>query len=118
MGYQPERLFYWFPRALAIFFAFFVSIFALDAFSQERTLAENLIAYTIHMIPTAIVLGMLYVAWRWELPGAVLFASLGLLYWIVFPHSVWEIALPPVLIGAMFLIHWLWEPHNTASHIL
>lgn len=121
MSYQSERLFYWTPRALAIFFAFFISIFALDAFTQERSLAENLIAYAMHLVPSAIIVAVLYVAWKWELPGAVLFAALGLVYWIVIPHSVWEIAVPPVLIGAMFLIHWLTErddPETPAGHFL
>ncbi|MBI4902316.1 MAG: hypothetical protein HY820_01695 [Acidobacteria bacterium] len=118
MSHQSERLFYWTPRAFAILFALFVSVFALDAFSQERSIAENLVAFVMHMIPTAIVAGVLYVAWRWELPGAVLFALLGLLYWSVFPHAAWVIAWPPVLIGAMFLIHWLTEPHGAETHVV
>jgi hypothetical protein len=64
----------------------------------------------IHLIPTAIVLIVLAVSWRWEWIGGIAYVALGILYmvmaWRRFPLGVYfMIAGPLVLTGILFLIN-------------
>jgi hypothetical protein len=69
----------------------------------------------IHLIPTALILIALTVAWRWEWIGALLFFALGAWYlvmaWGKFPWLTYLlVAGPAFLIGALFLVNWLLRP--------
>ncbi len=64
------RLLHWMPRVLCIAAILFVSMFALDS--------TRLVELAVHLIPTAVLLGVLVIAWRWPLPGGLLFTLLGL----------------------------------------
>jgi hypothetical protein len=111
MSPAARRWLYWTPRALTLLFAVFISIFALDVFNEHYRLPQLLVALGMHLVPTALVLAALAVAWRWEWVGAVLFLGLGALY-IVTMHSRahWDwylvIAGPLFLVGALFLFGW------------
>lgn len=91
---------FWTPRLLAIAFAVFLALFALDSTRPAELL--------VHLIPSLLVLAILAIAWKREWVGAVLFIALGLSYvvwtWGRFPPSTYfAIAGPLVLIGALFL---------------
>ena len=106
-----RRLLFWTPRVLGIAFALFISIFALDVFSGHQSLPQLLIALGMHLIPTALIVVTLIVAWRWEWVGAVLFFGLGVLYIVtVGGHAPWDwylfIAGPAFLVGLLFLLNW------------
>jgi glucose-6-phosphate-specific signal transduction histidine kinase len=95
-------------------YALFISIFALDAFSPNRRLAENLLALAMHLRPTAVVLVVLALAWRWAWVGAVIYAGLGILYLVMFGGRFhWSayvmIAGPLFLTGALFLLSWMYR---------
>jgi hypothetical protein len=112
----------WTPRVLCILYAVFISLFALDAFSPNRRLAENLLALAMHLIPTAVVLIVLAVAWRWAWVGAVVYAGLGILYLVMFRGRFdWSayamIAGPLFLTGALFLISWTYRREIAAGPI-
>ena len=112
----------WTPRVLCILYAVFISLFALDAFSPNRRLAENLLALAMHLIPTAVVLIVLAVAWRWAWVGAVVYAGLGILYLVMFRGRFdWAayamIAGPLFLTGALFLISWTYRREIAAGPI-
>jgi hypothetical protein len=103
-----KRLLYWSPRILGIIFAAFISLFTLDVFGEGYSAAQTISALAMHLIPTAIILVMLVIAWRWERLGALLFlllavgyiASLqGRFHWSVYV----VIAGPLLLIGGLFL---------------
>ena len=113
-GRKPaHQLLYWAPRALCIVFALFISLFALDVFTEGRGFWNTLLALLMHLIPTFLILVVLAVSWRREFIAGILFPLLGVLY-IVWawnkPFGVWSTLLlmagPLVLTGALFLLNW------------
>ena len=106
-----RRLLFWTPRVLTILFAVFVSAFALDVFGEHYGPGQLLVALGMHLIPTALIVAALLVAWRWEWVGAVLFFGLGAAYIVtVHGRASWDwylfIAGPAFLIGLLFLLNW------------
>lgn len=97
----------WSARGLGILFALFLSLFALDVFTEYTDAADIAKALMIHLIPTFLVLVVLILAWRWELIGAITFTILGMAYIVTslgqFPFSTYLlIAGPPIVIGMLF----------------
>jgi ABC-type enterochelin transport system permease subunit len=111
MSPAARRWIFWTPRVLTILFAAFISIFALDVFGEHYSPGQLLIALGMHLIPTALIVVALLIAWRWAWVGAVLFFGLGVLY-IVTMHgrARWDwyllIAGPLFLVGLLFLLNW------------
>jgi hypothetical protein len=115
------RVLFWTPRVLGIAFAIFLSMFALDVFSEGYSFWQTLGALMIHLVPTAIIVAVLVVAWRWEWIGAVLFAAAALFYLVTtLKHPDWILAIsgPLFLIAALFLVNWFKraELHGTHRH--
>ncbi|MGO8790807.1 MAG: hypothetical protein ACLQVL_25970 [Terriglobia bacterium] len=106
-----RRALFWIPRATCIAFAIFLSLFALDVFSEGYGFWKTLLALLIHLVPVYIVVAVLAIAWRWEWIGAAGFAGLGVWYaqdnWR--RHADWVVTLagPLLLIAALFLVNWL-----------
>lgn len=108
---------YWSPRILTILFILFVSLFALDSFSSEKTIAENIAAFFIHLVPSFFLILLLLVAWRYDWIGTIAFAALGILYiaksWDRFPFITYlTISGPLFLISILFLISWIKRNHT------
>jgi uncharacterized membrane protein len=109
---RPTRLLlYWSPRVLGIAFALFLSLFALDVFNEHLGFLKTILALSIHLIPTAIIVAVLAVSWRWEWVGGILFIAVGILYLSnprVWHHPDWiaVISGPLFLVGALFLFGW------------
>jgi hypothetical protein len=106
MNQRTRRLLFWAPRVLSILFAIFVSLFALDVFSEGYGTLETLLALAIHLIPTIVIVMALIVAWRWEGLGAILFAALAVLYLGISSGGSWVISGPLFLIGLLFGLNW------------
>ena len=70
---------FWAPRVLTILLAAFLSLFALDVFTDETGIWEELLAMVIHLAPVYLVVVALVIAWKWEWVGAVVF--IGLCMW-------------------------------------
>jgi hypothetical protein len=105
-----NRLLFWSPRVLCITFALFVSLFALDVFSEGLGVMKTLLALSIHLIPTAFIVVVLAVSWRWEWVGGILFVAIAILYMIgARHHPSWVVLIsgPLFLVGALFLLNWL-----------
>jgi hypothetical protein len=112
-----KRLLFWTPRALAIVFIAFLSLFALDVFGEGYGFWQTLLALVIHLIPTWILIALLILAWRWEWIGAVSYAAAGILYIATvlsrpLPAAVklnWALTIagPALIIAALFLFNWL-----------
>ena len=80
--------FHWLPRIICILAIAFVSIFAADAFESGNSAWQQLLAFLIHLIPTFILLGFLYVSWKWEFAGGILFTAIGIIMTpIIFIHN-------------------------------
>ena len=112
------KTWYWLPRILCILAIAFVSLFALDAFSSELSLWQQIGAFLMHLIPSFILLALLILAWKKELIGGIIFMLLGLgLSPVVFSHNyrmnhsifmslgiILTITIPFVIVGLLFLI--------------
>ena len=114
MNTSVKRVLFWTPRVLCILFAMFLSLFALDVFSEGYGFWETILALLIHLVPVYIVVIVLVIAWRWEWVGAILFIALALFYlvwsWGRFHWSAYlGISGPLFLIGALFLINWVYR---------
>jgi hypothetical protein len=112
MNQGTKRLLYWTPRILCLLFAAFLSIFALDVFSEDYSFWETVVALIMHLVPTFVVLIVLAISWRWEWVGAVIFSTLGVLYivmaWGRFPLSVYFVISGPLFVVAgLFLANWI-----------
>lgn len=103
-------------RILVILFAVFISLFALDVFEEGVPLGQIVVALLIHLIPTYVILIILWASWKRPLIGGILFMLLGLFY-ILSAHNqaflaYLLIAGPPFLIGLLFLIGYLLDKRN------
>ena len=120
MSHPRNQFLFWSPRILAILFAVFISIFALDVFEEANGFWPTALALVIHLTPTAMVLLVLAAAWRWERMGAVLFAAMAGLYaYQVLPmHLSWAAAIsgPLLAIAALFLADWFAERPPRVAH--
>ncbi len=104
------RILLWTPRVLGIAFAVFLSLFALDAFQETQTFWQALPAFLIHLIPSAIIVAVLALAWRWEWIGAVLFFAAGMIYLMAaWRHISWVLGIsgPLFLLAVLFLVCWI-----------
>ena len=105
-----RRLLFWSPRVLCIAFALFLSLFALDVFNEGLGLWKTILALSIHLIPTAFVVLVLALSWRWGWVGGILYIAAGILYLIEAQHHPdWVVVIsgPLFLVGALFLLNWL-----------
>ena len=118
MSSFSNRMLFWVPRTLSMLFIAFISMFALDVFSENLGFWKTLLALTIHLIPSLVLIGALAAAWRWEWIGAVMYAAAGTLYVVmVLPagllspsiklQRIATIALPAFVIAGLFLANWL-----------
>jgi prolipoprotein diacylglyceryltransferase len=94
-------------------------MFALDAFSPELTIWQQIGGFLIHLIPSYILLAMLIVAWKWEYSGGVTFTITGMAFCVAvfllnhyrnhfsIPQSLVNaliIAFPFVIVGVLFIV--------------
>jgi hypothetical protein len=119
MTQLSKQALFWTPRALAILFIAFLSLFALDVFDGHLGFWQTALALTMHLIPSFVLIAALVLAWRWEWIGAALYGAAGLLYvwWVVsmsrpVPPAmrlIWilTIAGPAFAIAGLFLANWL-----------
>ena len=112
MKRRAGQLLFWAPRIICLLFAVWLSVFALDVFGEGYGFWETMLTLMMHLIPTALVLIILAVAWRWEWVGAVLFGALAVFYvvwlWGRMPLVTYvEISGPLALIGVLFLFNWI-----------
>jgi hypothetical protein len=108
MAGMKEKMLYWIPRVLMILAILFMMMFSLDVFGGGEPLFRQLLAFLMHNIPAFILIGILLVAWKWEMAGGVLFIIAALAGSILFrafsgnPGAL--IVLTPFLIGGLFFI--------------
>ncbi len=112
MTHSARRSLLWTPRILSILFALFLGVFALDVFGEDRSAWGTLAALTMHLIPSAIVLAVLALSWRWEWIGGIAFLLLGAGYILMawgrgFDWTAYlAISGPLFLVGILFLVNW------------
>jgi len=117
-----RRILYWSPRVLCIVFAAFVSLFALDVFSEGAGFWGTAGSLFMHLLPTFFIVGVLVLSWRREGVGGIVFIALGVAYvilaWGRFTIGTYAIMSGPlVLAGALFLFNWYQKAKSrSASH--
>ena len=109
MNTRTKRVVFWAPRVLCILFAMFLSVFALDVFSESYGFGETILALLIHLVPTFIVVISLVIAWRWEWVGAILFIAVALFFLVSSGGESWAISGPLFLVGVLFLFNWIYR---------
>ncbi len=72
------KIIHWMPRILCILAILFISMFALDSFNNELSLWQKIAEFSMHLIPSFVVIVLLIVAWKWELPGGILMIVLAI----------------------------------------
>jgi len=90
----------------------------LDVFSMHFGLWRTLMALLIHLIPTAAIIVILMLSWRWEWIGGLVFINAGIVYIIMTPsHPTWwlPIAGPLFLISVLFFVGWFYRKEIKAK---
>lgn len=119
---RRANLLYWSPRIICILFACFISLFALDVFSEGHGLWETVLALLMHLVPTAVLILVLVVAWRWEWVGGLFFAALGVLYMVwargrFHPSAYVTISGPLFLMSCLFFLNWWYREEIRARRL-
>jgi len=73
----------WVPRACALCFAAFLALFALDVLGTGLGFWASLGVIALHLVPTAVVLAVLALAWRHEVAGSIAYLALAAGYLIM-----------------------------------
>lgn len=123
------KIFRWTARIMSILAILFISMFAFDSF-EFPTLKEQLIAFFMHLIPSYILAGILYVAWRWENIGGTIYILIAssVTPWL-FKHNyamnhsivitleiITMITFPFFLSGTFFLISYFLNKKQSEIH--
>lgn len=127
---KSTGLFHWIPRTICILAILFVSMFALDSFAPGLTVWQQIGGFLIHLIPSYILIGLLIIAWKWELVGGIIYTIAGLAFCIflfLVNHSrnhtaalqsfviALLIAFPFVIAGILFIISYYRGKKNHSS---
>ena len=113
-----KRTLFWMPRVLSIALIAFMSTFALDVFGEGLGFWGTLLALTMHLVPSFVLIAALVLAWRWEWIGTVFYGAAATLYVVLLIPRPWPspgikmvwllmLAAPALAIAAMFLANWL-----------
>ncbi|HJX50145.1 MAG TPA: hypothetical protein VJ438_01650 [Candidatus Nanoarchaeia archaeon] len=112
---KVSKFIYWTPRILSIIFILFLAMFSLDIFDGNYGFWGTILGLFMHNIPVLILIGVLIVAWKYEVVGGIAFILGGLLYIAILLISGFEwymllwilqISGMAFLIGILFLINW------------
>ena len=115
------RILHWMPRIICIIAILFISKFSMNAFESYLTIWQQVLLLLVHLIPAILLVGLLIIAWKWELLGGILFTLIGLgLAPVIYQHNfnmdqsmgmslgfVMIIALPLVIIGILFILSFI-----------
>ena len=66
--------------SLGVLYAVTLLIFAADVFNHEQNITQTFYDLLLHLIPTAVVLFIVVVAFNRPLIGTIIFLVLGLMY--------------------------------------
>lgn len=98
----------WFPRVLALVFAAFLGLFALDAEEAGASGWHLLGHILIHLVPSAVVLATLWLAWHRRIIGGLVFMVLGMVFTVHFgtwraAGLFWMFSMPLFVAGVAFI---------------
>jgi hypothetical protein len=99
----------WAPRVVGIGLAVFLALFAADIFMEDRGILGTLVAIMMHLVPSIVVLALVFVGWKHEGLAAVGFVALAILYAATMRERLAWIALvstPLAIVSALFFYSW------------
>lgn len=102
-----RRILTFIARVIALGGIGFISIFALDVFTPGAPVATVLLALFMHLLPSLALLGILALAWRWPLPGGLLFLVVAAAFMLLLNNPFWVNAMlagPFAIAGLLFLL--------------
>jgi hypothetical protein len=116
MATRSSAVMFWAPRVLSLLFAGFLSLFALDVFAEGKGFLATLGDLAIHLVPVYMVLLTLWVAWKREWVGTLVYSALGVAYIFMagarFPWQTLAVISGPLfLMAALFLGSWRARQH-------
>ena len=97
--------------SLGVLYAVTLLIFAADIFNHEQNITQTFYDLLLHLLPTAVILLIVFVAYNRPLIGAIIYLVLGLMYIITGWTSMhWTahvlIAGPLLLLSALYITAW------------
>ncbi len=97
--------------SLGVLFAVALLIFAADVFNHEQNIAQTFYDILLHLLHTAVILLIVFVAYNRPLIGAIIYLVLGLMYIITgWARMHWSahvlIAGPLLLLSALYITAW------------
>jgi hypothetical protein len=104
--------FIWIPRVIAIIFILFMSIFALDVFSEDVVLIKKLLGFLIHLIPSFILITLLIISWNRPLAGGYIFGFISILFTVhysTYKHLFMFLTftVPLIIISILFFVSYV-----------
>ena len=104
---NAKKIMMWIPRVLAILFAVFISIFALDSF--EFGFPQVIVALFMHLIPTYVLVGLTTVSWKKPFYGGIGFIMLAIAFTFFFDTyegfiNFMLISFPVLVVGVLFVM--------------
>lgn len=121
------RIFQWLPRIICILAILFVSMFALDSFSPNLTIWQQIFGFFMHLIPSYVLIIFLIVAWKWELIGGIIITLIGIgfspfLFNLNYKRNhfsvleslgvVMAVAVPFIIVGILFIVSHIMKKKN------
>lgn len=109
MKFANRDLVLWAPRIVGLGLALFLSLFALDAFSDSRGMLATIIALLMGLIPAMITLAAVGIGWKHEGIAAIIFLVGAVFYAVnALEHPDWILIItgPLVLEAALFYLSW------------
>ncbi len=115
--HQKIRLALWTARILSIAFAVFISIFALDVFSEGNDFRKTVVGLFMHLLPTFIIVLIIIISWHKPFIGGIFYTLLAILYiafsWGKFDWTAYAlIAGPLMVLGILFFFIWYQKKHH------
>jgi len=106
-----DKLLFFVPRVLVIIYIIFLSLYALDVFSEGYGFFETILALFIHLIPSIVLALLLWYAWNHEKIGGFAFLVIGLVFTIYFDlyknfAAFLMIGVPVFIAGILFLLNY------------
>ena len=106
---MKKNVLYWIPRVLGILTILFMMMFSLDCLG-EGSFKNQMICLLMHNLPAFGCAVVLFVAWKWELIGGILFAvifvGLSIFFFSVTHKFTFLLVISPfVVCSALFILH-------------
>jgi hypothetical protein len=110
-----KKVLYWAPRILGILSILFISSFSLDAFQAGVPISKILLELGMHLIPSLILVIFLWIAWKFELTGGIIFLLVSCIPFLSLSNPVWVnsfLAIPFALVGILFILSYYYSHKN------